>query len=105
MAPLDRTKAAPELIADSDMVKKVWHEMAFAAAAGEAQGWQPQFWAKFDDDVTVLWDRFLPVLKNEMPSKGLVWCNQGTGDGVQKGGYDGMYCNGPYLLSIDVVAK
>ena len=105
LAPLDRTKATPELISDRDMVKKVWHEMADATAAGAARGWQPRFWAKFDDDVTVLWDRFLPVLEKDMPREGLLWCAQGTGAYAGNGGYSGLYCNGPYLLSIDVVNK
>jgi hypothetical protein len=105
LAPLDRTKATPELISDSDMVKKVWHEMADATAVGAARGWQPRYWAKFDDDVTVLWDRFLPVLDKDMPREGLLWCAQGTGAYAGKGGYSGLYCNGPYLLSIGVVNK
>ena len=108
LAPFDRTQPSgspPQLIEDKDMVKKVWHEMAFAAEAGAARGWQPRFWAKLDDDVTVLWDRFMPALENEMPDRELVWCSQGTGAWAERGGYKGLYCNGPYLLSIDVVNK
>lgn len=108
LAPFDRTQppgSPPQLIEDRDMVKKVWHEMAFAAEAGAARGWQPRFWAKLDDDVTVLWDRFMPALEREMPDRGLVWCSQGSGAWAERGGYKGLYCNGPYLLSIDVVNK
>lgn len=108
VAPFDRTQppgSPPQLIREKDMVKKVWHEMAFAAEAGAARGWQPRFWAKLDDDVTVLWDRFMPALEKEMPDRGLVWCSQGTGAWAERGGYKGLYCNGPYLLSIDVVNK
>jgi hypothetical protein len=104
--PLDRTKAYPETIYERDMVKKVWHEMvglleAVNASAAQASTW----WAKFDDDAIVLWDRFFPALAGAMPSKELVWCAQGSGEFAQAGGYSGMYCNGPYLLSTDVVLK
>jgi hypothetical protein len=40
----------------------------------------------------------LPTLYAEMPREGLVWCGQGTG-------HAGIYCNGPYLYSMDVVAR
>ena len=103
--PLDSTKAYAETIYERDMVKKVWHEMAGLAAGVRAAGFQPAYWAKFDDDVIVLWDRFFPVLRRDMPAEQLVWCAQGTGDFAQAGGYSGMYCNGPYLLSTDVVLK
>jgi hypothetical protein len=79
---------------DPELTTKVWDEMRVGAAAPNA----PPFWVKLDDDVLVLWERFMPVLYMEMPQEGLVWCSQGVG-------HQGIYCNGPYLWSMDVVRR
>ncbi len=82
---------------DEELTNKIHDEMRVGAARGAAAGGAP-FWVKLDDDVLVLWERFLPTLYAEMPREGLVWCGQGTG-------HPGIYCNGPYLYSMDVVAR
>ena len=102
---MDRTKNYSEPIRERDMLRKVWHEMVRLGEEVNAGGPLPSFWAKFDDDAIVLWDKFFPILSRDMPTKELVWCAQGTGAFAADGGYSGMYCNGPYLLSTDVVLK
>jgi hypothetical protein len=82
---------------DEELTNKIHDEMKAGAARGAEPGGAP-FWVKLDDDVLVLWERFLPTLYAEMPREGLVWCGQGTG-------HAGIYCNGPYLYSMDVVAR
>ena len=82
---------------DEELTNKIHDEMKAGAARGAEAGGAP-FWVKLDDDVLVLWERFLPTLYAEMPREGLVWCGQGTG-------HAGIYCNGPYLYSMDVVAR
>jgi len=93
---------ANDELEDYNMVGKVWTELNGLVSHYKRSGVkEPSFWAKFDDDAVVLWDRFVPALLT-MPHKELVWCNQGSGALAQDGGFSGMFCNGPYLFSWDV---
>lgn len=76
--------------ADNDISGKVWTEYIHLAAAGLAT-----FVFRLDDDVMVLWDVFLPEMMTK-PTQGVYWYRQGSGK-------QGIYGNGPYLTSLDVV--
>jgi len=93
---------AADSIEDYNMVTKVWTELAGMNEYYRRSGVQePTYWAKFDDDAFVLWDRFFPAMLT-MPRESLVWCNQGSGAHAQAGGFSGIFCNGPYLFSFDI---
>jgi hypothetical protein len=77
-------------IPDREISTKVWLEFAHHAARALAT-----YVFKLDDDAVVMWDRFLPELL-EHPTQGVFWFRQGTGR-------QGLYANGPYLFSLDVV--
>ena len=85
--------AVPRHFRNPDLLGKIQHEWKYHAAAKQAT-----HLFKLDDDIIVIWDVLLRELVYEKPPQGVAWFREGTGR-------QGIYANGPYLVSLDVATK
>ena len=89
---------APSWVEQRDLSSKVWLEMRDVAQRNATKAW-----FKVDDDVFIRFDLLLPELAL-LPETGLLWCRRGHGM-FHTNGIKSPYCNGCYVMSMDVVAK
>jgi hypothetical protein len=82
----------PDEIPNNELSSKMHHEYKYHVARRRTT-----YFFKVDDDIVVIWKTFMEALY-AMPRQGVAWFRQGTGR-------QGIYANGPYLVSLDVAAQ